>query len=235
MHRPYWCGLHQLRTAIKSLALGHRRTHPAGGGHSRFYSDQTGRSRGSSLCGARVPFRGGRCTRQAKEVPTGAPWSLPLRRRVGSTRVEAFESFVAVALEAEGLVVSSGVKFPVTLQTRRADHQEVQTHGYEVDLVGARADRLILATVKSYLGSRGVVAEHVTGETTNEQARRRYLLLNHAEIRRKVVKEAVRVYGYRMSQVELRLRRLCVSRSACSVSAVAAIAESQSARQQSRV
>jgi hypothetical protein len=62
--------------------------------------------------------------------------------------VEAFESFVAVALEAEGLVVSSAVKFPVRLQTRRVDRVEIQTHGYEVDLVGARADRLVLATVK---------------------------------------------------------------------------------------
>jgi len=119
--------------------------------------------------------------------------------------VEAFESFVAVALEAEGLVVSSGVKFPVTLQTRKAAYREVQTHGYEVDLVGARADRLILATVKSALGSRGVVAEHVTGETTNESARKRYILLNHPEIRRKVISEAGRLYGYRTRQIELRL------------------------------
>jgi hypothetical protein len=119
--------------------------------------------------------------------------------------VEAFESFVAVALETEGLVVSSGVKFPVTLQTRKAAYREVQTHGYEVDLVGARADRLILATVKSALGSRGIVAEHVTGETTNESARKRYILLNHPEIRRKVIGEAGRLYGYRTSEIELRL------------------------------
>jgi hypothetical protein len=119
--------------------------------------------------------------------------------------VEAFESFVAVALEAEGLVVSSAVKFPVRLQTRRVDRVEIQTHGYEVDLVGARADRLILATVKSALGSRGVVAEHVTGETTNESARKRYTLLNHPEIRRKVISEAGRRYGYRANQIELRL------------------------------
>jgi hypothetical protein len=111
--------------------------------------------------------------------------------------VEAFESFVAVALEAEGLVVSSGVKFPVALQTRRAAYPEVQTHGYEVDLVGARADRLVLATVKSALGSRGIVAEHVTGETTNEAARKRYLLLNHPEIRRKVI-VSVQVPGARL-------------------------------------
>jgi hypothetical protein len=68
-------------------------------------------------------------------------------------------------------VVSDAIKFPVRLQTRRRDHVEVQTHGYEVDLVGARADRLVLASVKLYLGSRGVVAEHVTGETKDERAR----------------------------------------------------------------
>jgi hypothetical protein len=119
--------------------------------------------------------------------------------------VEAFESFVAVALEAEGLVVSSGVKFPVRLQTRRVDRVEIQTHGYEVDLVGARADRLVLATVKSYLGSHGVMAEHVTGETTNEKASRRYSLLNRREVRGKVVKEAAKLYGYRTGQVEVRL------------------------------
>jgi hypothetical protein len=71
--------------------------------------------------------------------------------------------------------------------------------------VGACADRLILATVKSALGSRGVVAEHVTGETTNDAARKRYILLNHPEIRRKVIGEAGRLYGYRASQIELRL------------------------------
>lgn len=119
--------------------------------------------------------------------------------------MEAFESFVAVALEAEGLVVSSAVKFPVRLQTRRVDRVEIQTHGYEVDLVGARADRLVLATVKSYLGSHGVMAEHVTGETTNEQASRRYSLLNRREVRGKVLKEAAKLYGYRTGQVEVRL------------------------------
>jgi hypothetical protein len=92
--------------------------------------------------------------------------------------MEAFESFVALALEAEGLVVSEAIKFPVRLQTRRKDHVEIQTHGYEVDLVGARANRLVLASVKSYLGSHGVVAEHVTGETTDEKARKRYSMLN---------------------------------------------------------
>ncbi|MFL5826734.1 MAG: hypothetical protein ACJ76V_09445, partial [Thermoleophilaceae bacterium] len=52
--------------------------------------------------------------------------------------------------------------------------KEMQTHGYEVDLVAARADRLVLATVKSFFGSRGVVADHVTGETTSERGRKLY-------------------------------------------------------------
>lgn len=119
--------------------------------------------------------------------------------------MEAFESFVALALEAEGLVVSEAIKFPVRLQTRRKDHVEIQTHGYEVDLVGARADKLVLASVKSYLGSHGVVAEHVTGETRDEKARKRYSLLNRREVRGPVIKAAAKRYGYGTGQVELRL------------------------------
>jgi hypothetical protein len=52
--------------------------------------------------------------------------------------VEAFESFVALALEAEQLVVSEAIKFPVARQVAKAARREIQTHGYEVDLVGAR-------------------------------------------------------------------------------------------------
>ena len=73
--------------------------------------------------------------------------------------MEAFESFVALALEAERLVVSEAIKFPVTRPVAKAARHEIQTHGYEVDLVGARADRLVLATVKSFFGSRGVASE----------------------------------------------------------------------------
>jgi hypothetical protein len=119
--------------------------------------------------------------------------------------MEAFESFVALAMEAEGLVVSEAIKFPVRLKTRRKDHKEIQTHGYEVDLVGANADRLVLASVKSYFGSRGVVAEHVTGETANSAASRRYSLLNRPEVRVPAVRAAAKRYGYRTGQVEMRL------------------------------
>jgi hypothetical protein len=117
--------------------------------------------------------------------------------------VEAFEQFCAVAMQAEGLVVSSGVKFPVRRKTNKTAHVEFQTHGYEVDLIGARADRLILATVKSFFGSRGVVAEQVTGRT--EKNRKLYALLNDPEIRNAVVTKAAKRYGYRVDQVRLRL------------------------------
>jgi hypothetical protein len=118
--------------------------------------------------------------------------------------VEAFESFVALALEHERLVVSEAVKFPVRRRTRRAAYEETQTHGFEVDLVGARADRLVLATVKSFLGSRGVVADHVTG-SSGGPADRRYALLNDPAVRDAVLLGACERYGYRSQQVEFRL------------------------------
>ena len=118
--------------------------------------------------------------------------------------MEAFESFVAVALEADGFVVSSGVKFPVKILTGKAARDEFQTHGFEVDLVAARSDKLILATVKSFFGSRGVAAEHVLGESPRSAAVKRYAILNDRDVRTKVVSLAARHYGYRTSQVELR-------------------------------
>lgn len=63
----------------------------------------------------------------------------------------------------------------------------------------------MLATVKSFFGSRGVVAEHVTGNTTNERSRKLYALLNHDTIREQVVQGAAGRYGYSASQVQLRL------------------------------
>jgi hypothetical protein len=119
--------------------------------------------------------------------------------------VEAFEQFVAVALEAEGLVVSEAVKFPVQLQTGKAAYEEVQTHGYEVDLVAARADLLVLATVKSFFGSRGVAAEDVTGTSPNVRNRKLYSLLNDPQIRAAVVAGAAERFGYDSGQVQLRL------------------------------
>lgn len=119
--------------------------------------------------------------------------------------MESFEQFVAVAMEAEGLIVSEAVKFPVPKQTRKVVHAEIQTHGYEVDLVGARADRLVLATVKSFLGSRGVVAEHVMGTGGDRRSRNLYLLLNDPLIRCGVLASAAERYGYAENRITMRL------------------------------
>lgn len=116
--------------------------------------------------------------------------------------MEAFEQFVAVALESEGFVVSPAVKFRVQRRTRKAGRNELQTHGYEVDLVAARADRLVLATVKSFFGSRGVVAAHVLGQS---QEAAHYRMLNDKPLRTSVIKAACRMYGYRLGQVQVRL------------------------------
>ncbi len=120
--------------------------------------------------------------------------------------MEAFESFVALALESEGFVVSEALKFPVTQRTQKAAREEIQTHGFEVDLVAARADRLVLATVKSFFGSRGVVAAAVTGdESVTLVHRKRYALLNDPVVRKAVVGLAAKRFGYLQKQVELRL------------------------------
>ncbi len=119
--------------------------------------------------------------------------------------MEAFEQFVALALEADGFVVSSSVKFPVQRLTGKAAYKELQTHGYEVDLIGARAGRLVLATVKSFFGSRGVAAEDVMGTSKRIKQNKLYALLNDPVVRRGVVRGAAKAYGYQMRQVELRL------------------------------
>lgn len=115
--------------------------------------------------------------------------------------MEAFEAFVALALESEELVVSEALKFPVTQQTTSG----LQTHGYEVDLVGARADQLVLASVKSFFGSAGVVADHVAGTAKKPALNKRYALLNNPVVRDAVVQGAATRFGYSLEQVELRL------------------------------
>lgn len=121
------------------------------------------------------------------------------RARSGRNLLEAFEQFVALSMEAEGLVVSGALKFPVTRPTRKASYVEVQTHGFEVDLVGANRRQLVLATVKSFFGSRGVAAEHVTGDSSL------YALLNNSAVRDQVTAAAAARFGYDLADVELRL------------------------------
>lgn len=117
--------------------------------------------------------------------------------------MEAFEQFVAIAMESEGLVVSSALKFNVRRKTRKQAYDEYQTHGFEVDLVGARRDKLVLATVKSFFGSRGVVADHVLGNDATYS--KWYALLNRPDVRDSVVNSAAERFGYDLSQIEMRL------------------------------
>jgi hypothetical protein len=117
--------------------------------------------------------------------------------------MESFESVVALVLEAEGFVVSGAVKFPVSRRTAKAMHKEVQTHGYEVDLVAARADVLVLATVKSFFGSRGVAAEDVAG---GSRFGTYYKLLNDSFIRDEVIAAAAKRYGYRKDRIQAPLK-----------------------------
>lgn len=123
--------------------------------------------------------------------------------------MEAFESFVALTMEADSqdgrLVVSEAIKFPVTRQTAKTSYIETQTHGFEVDLVGARQDKLVLATVKSFLGSRGVVAEHVMGESQTKRFNSLYALINDPVVRDAVIDGASGRYGYPIDQIEVRL------------------------------
>ncbi len=118
--------------------------------------------------------------------------------------MEAFESFVALAMETEGLVVSEAVKFKVALKTKKKDTVEIQEHGYEVDLVAARADKLVLASVKSFFGSQGVKAKEVAGiaGTVGDSG---YKMLNRPEVRDGILAEAAKAYGYKPEQIEFRL------------------------------
>lgn len=116
--------------------------------------------------------------------------------------MEAFESFVALALEAEDLVIMGPVKFMITRQTKKAKVVEYQTHGYEIDIVAARADKLVLASVKSFLGSGGVRVDEVTGKAANSSG---YKMLNDVKLRNELVKQAAMKFGYKEDQVEMRL------------------------------
>ncbi len=118
--------------------------------------------------------------------------------------MEAFESFVALALEAEDFVVTGPVKFKISKKTNKTAKDEYQTHGYEVDLVGSRGDKLVLVSVKSFLGSGGVKPKEVTGEQGAEKSKG-YKMLNDPVLRNEIVRMAAEKYGYKISQVEMRL------------------------------
>ncbi|XXY52848.1 hypothetical protein WME91_17115 [Sorangium sp. So ce269] len=118
--------------------------------------------------------------------------------------MEAFEHVCRVALEAEGYAVSTNVKFYVVVPTKKKDRSESQRHGFEVDLVGANARSLILASVKSFFGSVGVQSASLSS-TASDDEKKRYRIFHDAHVQATIVDEACAKYGYSQQEVELRL------------------------------
>ena len=121
--------------------------------------------------------------------------------------MEAFEHVVTVYLEAQGYVVSNNVKFFVRRQTGRRAYPEFQTHGYDVDVVAARQDQLLLGSVKSYFGSQGITRGFFKGlaQPGERTVYARATIFNEPEVRNGVLREAKRVYGYPLGKMRLAL------------------------------
>jgi hypothetical protein len=107
--------------------------------------------------------------------------------------MEAFEHVTKVWLETKGYAVTSGVKFPVRLKTKKTEREEFQTHGYEIDLVAARNDELILVSVKSFFGSHGF-----SFDAFNEES-----LFGRREVLEGILLEAQNRYGYPRKAIQI--------------------------------
>jgi hypothetical protein len=116
--------------------------------------------------------------------------------------MEAFESFVSLVLEAEDFVIAGPIKFKIKTKTKKTIADEYQTHGYEVDLIAARADKLVLVSVKGFFGSDGVRPKEVLATAANHSG---YKMLNNVKLRNELVRQAAEKFGYPESQVEMRL------------------------------
>lgn len=121
--------------------------------------------------------------------------------------MEAFEHIVKVFLEGEGYAVTSNMKFPVTRKTKKAKYDEFQTHGYEVDIVAARGDELLLGSVKSYLGSYGVSRQGFRGlaDERRETHYGQYRMFNDDDVREGIVGKAAERFGYPLGQIQMAL------------------------------
>ncbi|MFC1994342.1 hypothetical protein ACFLVI_03660 [Chloroflexota bacterium] len=119
--------------------------------------------------------------------------------------MEAFEHIVKVFLEYQGYAVATNVKFPVRRKTKKAAYDEYQTHGYEVDVVGAKSSSLLLGSVKSFLGSKGVSRQGFieVADASRKTHFGQYNIFNEADIQNGIVKEAAKKYGYPLDQIEL--------------------------------
>lgn len=116
--------------------------------------------------------------------------------------MQSFEHVCKVALESENFVVSTNVKFLVSRPTKQG---KPQLHGIEADLVGIRADKLVIAEVKSNFGSKGVRREHFVGLSPAKEIQKNYKLFNERELREEIVRQAAEKYGFRFDHVEVRL------------------------------
>lgn len=115
--------------------------------------------------------------------------------------MESFEAVVATALEAENYVVSG----PVTIKWFSPGHPKEkgeQPNRLEIDLVAARGDRLVLATVKSFFGSRGVIPQEVMGKGRGASG---YTMINDKKKRTELIALAAEKYGYAVKDIEVRL------------------------------
>lgn len=119
--------------------------------------------------------------------------------------MEAFEHIAKVYLESFGYVVTGGVKFPIRRSTKKPG--ESQTHGYEVDLVGARSGSLVLASVKSFFGSAGVNRQGFKGLADDNRRTHyhRYTMFNEPDVRQGLIDGAVQRYGFRPEEVSMQL------------------------------
>ena len=112
--------------------------------------------------------------------------------------MEAFEHVVKAYMESQGYIVSTNVKFPVKLRTRKTAYPEFQTHGYEIDIVATREGFLILGSVKSFLGSYGVSCKGFRGlsKGSSDREYNQYRIFNDREVREGVIQKARERYGY---------------------------------------
>jgi len=118
--------------------------------------------------------------------------------------MKVFESFAALAMETEGLVVNAAVEFKFQVKTSKQDPTQTKDQTYVVDLVGVSSNKLVLALVRPSLASPGARAVQVAGVNWHG-GNRPFRLLNDNQVRRGVVQAACEKYGMTIKQVELRL------------------------------
>jgi hypothetical protein len=121
--------------------------------------------------------------------------------------MEAFEHVAKVFLETQGYAVSTNVKFRVRRRTRKQAYEEFQEHGYEVDLVAARADELLLGSAKSYFGSHGFSRQFFReiADPKKKPLWESEKLFNETEVQEGVLKRCVERFNYPRERIFLAL------------------------------